>query len=92
MAYVGKESEKNGNMDKLQAGVKIPRRNNNFRHEDDTTLMAEIEGALKSLLMKVKVDNEKAGLKLNIGEKNNLRLWHLCPSLDGKEKRKGWKQ
>ena len=69
MAHVGKESEKNGNMDKLQAGVKIPGRNNNLRHEDDTTLKAEIEGALKSLLMKVKVGNEKAGLKLNIGKK-----------------------
>ena len=50
-----------------QAGIKIGRRNiNNFRHADDTTLMAESEEELKSLLIKVKGENEKAGSKLNI--------------------------
>ena len=52
---------------KQQAGIKIARRNiNNLRYADDTTLMAESEEELKSLLMKVKVENEKVGLKLNI--------------------------
>ena len=50
-----------------QAGIKIGRRNiNNFRHADDTTLMAESEEEVKSLLMRVKEESEKAGLKLNI--------------------------
>ena len=54
-------------MDESQAGIKIPRRNiNNLRYADDITLMAENEEELKSLLMKVKEENEKAGLKLNI--------------------------
>ena len=54
-------------LDESQAGVKIARRNiNNLRYADDTTLMAESEEELKSLLMKVKQDREKAGLKLNI--------------------------
>ena len=52
---------------KNQAGIKIPGRNiNNFRYADDTTLMAESKEELKSLLMKVKEETEKAGLKLNI--------------------------
>ena len=54
-------------MQEAQAGIKIARRNiNNLRYADDTTLMAESEEELKSLLMKVKEENEKAGLKLNI--------------------------
>ena len=54
-------------MDEAQAGIKIPGRNiNNFRYTDDTTLMAEIEEELKSLLIKVKEDSEKVGLKHNI--------------------------
>ena len=54
-------------MDEAQAGIKFARRNtNNIRYADDTTLMAESEEELKSLLMKVKVENEKVGLKLNI--------------------------
>ena len=54
-------------MDETQAGIKIARRNiNNFRYADDTTLMAESEEELKSLLMKVKEESERAGLKLNI--------------------------
>ena len=57
----------NAGLDEAQAGIKIARRNiNNLRYADDTTLMAEIEEKLKSLLMKVKKESEKAGLKLNI--------------------------
>ena len=57
----------NARMDEAQAGIKIARRNiNNLRYADDTTLMAESEEELKSLLMKVKVESEKVGLKLNI--------------------------
>ena len=57
----------NAELDKVQAGIKIARRNiNNLRYADDTTLMAETEEELKSLLMKKKEESEKAGLKLNI--------------------------
>ena len=57
----------NARLDEAQAGIKIARRNiNNLRYADDTTLMAESEEELKSLLMKVKEDGEKIGLKLNI--------------------------
>ena len=53
-------------LDEAQAGIKVPRRNiNNLRYADDTTLMAESKEAVKSLLMKVKADSEKADLKLN---------------------------
>ena len=69
-------------LDETQAGIKIAGRNiNNLRYEDDTTLMAESEEELKSLLMKVKEDREKVGLKLNI---QKARSWHLIPSLHGK--------
>ena len=58
---------RNAGLDEAQAGIKIVRRNiNNLRYTDDTTLMAESEEELKSLLMKVKEQNEEAGLKLNI--------------------------
>ena len=58
---------RNAGLDEAHAGFKIARRNiNNLRHADDITLMAEIEEELKSLLMKVKEESEKAGLKLNI--------------------------
>ena len=57
----------NARQDEAQAGIKIPGRNiNNLRYADDTTLMAESEEELKGLLMKVKEESEKAGLKLNI--------------------------
>ena len=57
----------NPKLDKSQAGIKIARRNiNNLRNADDTTLWAESEEALRSLLMKVKEESEKVGLKLNI--------------------------
>ena len=59
--------EQNARLDEAQAGIKIARRNiNNLRYADDTTLMAESEEQLKSLLMKVKEESEKVGLKLNI--------------------------
>ena len=58
---------RNARMDEAQAGIKIAGRNiSNLRNADDTTLMAESEGELKSLLMKVKEESEKVGLKLNI--------------------------
>ena len=57
----------NASLDEAQAGIKIAGRNiNNLRYADDTTLMAEIKEGLKSLLMKVKEESEKAGLKLSI--------------------------
>ena len=71
----------NARLDEAQAGIKIARRNiNNVRYTDDTTLKAESK-ELKSLLMKVKEESEKVGLKLNIQIK---RSWHLVPSLHGK--------
>ena len=58
---------RNAGLERTQAGMKIARRNiNNLRYADDTTLMAEIEEELRSLLMKVKEESEKVGLKLNI--------------------------
>ena len=57
---------RNAGLEEAQAGIKIARRNINFRYADDTTLMAESEEELKSLLMKVKEESEKVGLKLNI--------------------------
>ena len=58
---------RNARLDKLQAGIKIARRNiNNLRYADDTPILAESEGELKSLLMKVKEESENADLKLNI--------------------------
>ena len=68
---------RNAGLDEAQAGIKIAGRNiNNLRYADDTTLMAEREEELKSLLMKLKEESEKVGLK--------LRSWHLVPSLHGK--------
>ena len=62
----------NAGLDELQAGIKIVRRNiNNLRYADDTTLMAESEEELKNLMMKVKEESEKAGLKLNIKKNKN---------------------
>ena len=69
-------------LDEAQAGIKIAGRNiNNLRYADDTTLMAESIKELKSLLMKVKEENEKAGLKLNI---QKMMIRHLVPSFHGK--------
>jgi len=73
---------RNAGLEVAQAGIKIARRSiNNFRYADDTTLMAENEEELKSLLVKVKEESEKVGLKLNIQKR---RSWHLVPSLHGK--------
>ena len=72
---------RNAGLDEAQAGIKIARRNvNNLKYAGDVTLMAESEEELKSLLMRVKEESEKAGLKLN----KKLRSWHLVPSLQGK--------
>ena len=69
-------------LDEAQAGIKNAGRNiNNLRYADNTTLMAESEEELKSLLMKMKENSEKAGLKLNI---QKTRSWHLVSSLHGK--------
>ena len=69
-------------LDEAQAGIKIVGRNiNNLRYADDTTLMAESEEELKSLLMKVKEKSEKVGLKLNF---QKTKSWHPVPSLHGK--------
>ena len=57
---------RNAGLDQAQAGLRIAKRNINFRYADDTTLMAESEEELKSLLMKVKEESDKVGLKLNI--------------------------
>ena len=68
--------------DEAQAGIKIAGRNiNDLRYVDNTTIVAESEEELKSLLMKVKEESEKVGLKLNI---QKLRSWCLVPSLHGK--------
>ena len=69
-------------LDESQAGMKIAGRNlNTLRYADDTTPLAESEEELKSLLMKVKEESEKADLKLSIQKR---RSWHPVPSLDGK--------
>ena len=73
---------KNAGLEEAQAGIKIARRNiNHLRYADDTTLMAESQEELKSLLMKVKVESEKVGLKLN---SQKIRSWHPDPSCHGK--------
>ena len=73
---------RNARLDEAEAGIKIAGRNiNNLRYADDTTLVPEGEEELKSLLMKVKEETEKFGLKLKIQKK---RSWHLVPSLHGK--------
>ena len=80
----------NARLDEAQAVIKTAGRNiNNLRYADDTTIMAESEEELKSLLMKVKEESVKVGLKLNI-QKTKIKApgpitsWHLVPSLHGK--------
>ena len=74
---------RNAGLEEAQAGIKIAGRNiNNLRYADGTILMAESEEELKSLLMKVKEESEKIGLKLSTFRKQ--RSWHLVPSLHGK--------
>ena len=73
---------RNAGLDEAQAGIKIARRNiNNLRYADDTTLMAESEEEQKSLLMKVKEESEKVGLKLNI---QKTKIMASVPLLHGK--------
>ena len=73
---------RNAGLEEAQAGIMIARRNiNNLRYANDTTLMAESEEELKSLLMKVKEESEKVGLTSTF---RKLRSWHLVPSLHGK--------
>ena len=73
---------RNARLEELQAGIKIGGRNiNNLRYVDDTTLLAESEEKLKNLLMRVKEESERAGLKLNT---KKLRSWHLAPLLQDK--------
>ena len=77
---------RNAGLEEAQAGIKIAGRNiNNLRYSDDTTLMAESEEEQKSLLMKVKEESGKVGLR-------KLRTWHLVPSLHGKQMRRQWKE
>ena len=73
---------RNAGLEEAQAEIKIARRDiNNLRYADDTTLMAESKEKLKSLLMKLKEESEKIGLKSTF---RKLRSWHLVPSLHGK--------
>ena len=81
---------RNAGLEEAQAGIKIAGRNiNNLRYAVDTTLMAESEEELKSLLIKVKEESEKVGLKLNI---QKTRIMASGPSLHGKYMGKQWKQ
>ena len=74
---------RNAGLEESQAGIRIARRNiSNLRYADDTTLMEESEEELKSLMMKVKEESEKVGLKLNI--QKTRRPWNLVTSLHGK--------
>ena len=76
---------KNAVLEEAQAGIKIARRNiNNLRYADNTTLMEESEEELNSLLMKVKEESEKAGLKLNVKTLKELRSWHPVSPLCSK--------
>ena len=80
----------NARLEELKAGIKIVGRNiNNFWYVDRITLMAESEEEIKSLLMKVNEEREKADLKFNI---KKLRSWHLVPSLHGKIDREEMEQ
>ena len=72
----------NARLNEAQAAIKIARRNNNLRYADDTTLMAESEEELKSLLMKVKEESEQVGLKINIQKtkimaSGSITLWQI---------------
>ena len=79
---------RNAMLDEAQAGIKIPRRNiDNFRYADDTTLVAESEEELKSLLMSVKEESKKGGLKLNIQKTKIMasgRYHHVMANRRGK--------
>ena len=75
----------NARLDEAQAGIKIAGENiKNFGYADDTTFMTESEEELKTLLMRVKEESERVGLKLNIQKNNKKRSWHPVPPLHGK--------
>ena len=76
---------RNARLDEAQAGIKIARKNiNNLRYADDTTLMAEHEEELKSILMKVKEESDKAGLKLNTQKMKIMASGHITSwQIDG---------
>ena len=81
---------RNAGLEETQAGIKIATRNiSHLRYADDTTFMAESEEELKSLLMKVKVESEKVGLKINI---QKTKIMASGPILHGKQMGKQWKQ
>ena len=80
---------RNTGLDEAQAGIKIAGRNiNNLRYADDTTRMAEFEEELKSLLMKVKEESDKAGLKLSI---QKTKIMASCPITSWQKMEKQWK-
>ena len=84
---------RNAGLEEAQAGIKIAGKNiNNLRYSDDTTLMAESEEELKSLLMKVKEESEKVGLKLNYSENedNGIRSHHFMANRWGNSGNSGW--
>ena len=85
---------RNVGLEETQAGIKIAGRNiNNLRYADDTTLMAESEEEIKSLLMKVKVESEKVGLKLNIQKMKIMASGPITSwGIDGKQMGKQWEQ
>ena len=82
LSYIASIMLRYAGLEEAEAGIKISRRNiNNCKYADNTTLMAESEEELKSLLMKVKVESEKVGLKLTFRKR---RSWHPVPSLHWK--------
>ena len=83
---------RNAGLDKAQAGIKIARRNHNLTYADNTTLMAESKEEIKSLLMRVKEESEKAGLKLNIQKtkimaSSSIALWQIDGGENGNSDR-----
>ena len=77
----------NARLDEALTEIRIPGRNfNHLRYADDTTLMAESEKEIKSLLLRVKEENERAGLRLNI---KNIRSWHLASLLHANRRKGG---
>ena len=80
-------TRRNARLDELQTGIKMVEGRSNLRYVVDTTLMAESEEELKRLLIRVKEESERAGLRLNIKKKKKsqqLRSWHPVPLLHGK--------
>ena len=80
---------KNASLDESQSGIKIAGRNINNLRYSDTTVMVKSEEEIKILLMRIKEESKKFGLKLNV---QKTRSWHLVPSVHGKYIGKKWKQ